>query len=409
MRDGSARLRRRRLGRWRVAAAVVLLAAVGVSDRAAAAVPFVDIGAPPSGPLIVVAIGNELGCQVQHTGDTSFELYPPSTTPGDCGTFLFDGSTLFTPDLVNHGTSAASLGTPTPFSPVSQSAKTGAGTLASPFKVVTVVNAGAGLQLTETDQYIVGEESYRTDVAVRNQGGAAQSIIIWRAGDCYLQNSDVGYGFTGANGAVGCSATANNSPPNRIEEWIPITSGNSYLEDRFSTVWSTISSRTPFPNQCAACTTLLDNGAGLSWSATIQPGQSATFSQYTTFSPTGQAGPPPSASASPGPSRVINVPPQALGLPSNKQCIDRRLWSFTLHSPRGQRVIRNDVFVNGKLKVSHLGRALRHLTLRALPIGRFLLKIVDTTDQGYEIISKRLYHGCKKTRPHTMVKRPGRV
>src|SRR5205807_5040313 len=37
----------------------------------------------------------------------------------------------------------------------------------------------------------------------------------------------------------------------------------------------------------------VDNGAGISWSGTIQPGQSLTFSHYTTFSPAGRSGPPP--------------------------------------------------------------------------------------------------------------------
>jgi hypothetical protein len=260
---------------------------------ATAAVPFVDIGTP-SGPLTRVVIGNDLSCQAQHTGDTSLEFYPPGATPGDCGTFLAAGGVLFTPDFGNHDRSATSFGSATPFTGAGQSARTGTGTASNPFKVVTNANAGStGLALAQTDTYISGQESYRTDVKVTNGGGSPQAITLYRAGDCYLQNSDTGFGFTGANGAVGCSATANNTPPGRIEEFVPITPGANFLEARFGDVWSAISAQTPFGNACSRCTENLDNGAGISWSVTLQPGQSTTFSHFTTFSPTGQAGPPP--------------------------------------------------------------------------------------------------------------------
>ena len=266
---------------------------------ASAAVPFVDIGAP-SGPLTRVAVGNDLSCQTQHTGDTSLEFYPPAATPGDCGTFLAVGGVLFTPDFGNHDRSATSFGSATPFTAAGQGARTGTGTTSNPFTVVTNATAGStGLTLAQTDTYVSGQESYRTDVKVTNGGGSPQAITVYRAGDCYLQNSDTGFGFTGPNGSVGCSATANNTPPGRIEEWVPITAGANFLEARFGDVWSAISTQAPFANQCSRCTENLDNGAGISWSVTLQPGQSTTFSHFTTFSPTGRAGPPPATPTGP--------------------------------------------------------------------------------------------------------------
>ena len=271
-----------------------------IAPAAHAAVPAVDITS--GGPLTKVTVGNELGCQVSHAGDQSFELYPPSVSPGDCGTFLLINGTLFAPDFANHdGGVAKNSITSTPFTPVSQTAVTGSGTTASPFKVVTTVNAGAtGVQVAETDTYVVGQESYRTDVTVSNGGGATLTGTIWRAGDCYLQESDRGYGFVDpAQGAAGCALNANNSPPARIEQWFPITAGASFMEDAFGAVWSRINSMQLFPNACQ-CTTLQDNGAGISWSLNVPPGGSATFSHYTTFSPRGVAGPP---TAAPPPTR----------------------------------------------------------------------------------------------------------
>jgi hypothetical protein len=269
--------------------ALLLLLVVPVAH---AAVPSQTIAS--NGPLNKVTVGNELGCQVSHEGDTALELYPSTASPGDCGTFLTVGGVLYAPDFGNHdGSVAVNRITSTPFTAVGQSAVTGAGTSGSPYKIVTTVNAGAtGVQVTETDTYVVGQESYRTDVTVSNNGGAALTGTLWRAGDCYLQQSDTGFGFVdAAHQAAGCALSANNSPPSRIEQWYPITPGASYFEDGYSAVWARISSMQPFPNTCQ-CTTSIDNGAGISWPVNIPPGGSATFSHYTTFSPRGVAGPP---------------------------------------------------------------------------------------------------------------------
>lgn len=311
---------------WRVLVACIA-GALGLwasTGGALAAVPFVDIGTP-SGPLTQVAVGNDLSCQAKHTGDSANEFYPSSSTPGDCGTFLVAGGTLFAPDFANHDRTATSnsgsttsggIGSYTPFSAVSQTPKSGAGTSASPFKVVTTANAGAtGLKITQTDTYVTGQESYRTDVTVSNGGGAAQPIAIYRAGDCYLQNSDTGFGFTGQNNSAGCSANANNTPPGRIEEFLPITPGAAYLEDRYSDVWGTIGGKLPFPNQCRQCTVNTDNGAGIMWANTVPPGGSVTFSHFTTFSPTGRTGPPPAPGPTESPDVTAARTPTCLSIP----------------------------------------------------------------------------------------------
>src|SRR4029079_6905691 len=148
--------------------------------------------------------------------------------------------------------------------------------------VTTVVDlGGTGFRLTETDTYVVGQEAYLTTVAIQNNSGAAQSAIIYRAGDCFLQDSDDGVGqVDGA--AVACKAPNND----RIEQWFPITSGSSYMEDDFDTVWAKIGAQQPFENTCQ-CDSEIDNGAGLSWTKSIAAGATTTVQHYTTFSPLG--------------------------------------------------------------------------------------------------------------------------
>jgi hypothetical protein len=287
--DHRRRTMRKVLPLCRKAVLFACLAAVLVNpSTVVAATPFTDIAS--SGPLTHVYIGNELSCQVAHVGDLSLELYHPSTIPGDCGSFLAVlGTGLFAPDFGNHGaTATSSLSSYTPFTPITQSTATGSGTAADPFTVVTVVDAGStGLRITETDSYVVGQGAYRTDVAVSNTGTTAQNVILYRAGDCFLQNSDRGFGFVELVGAsVGCSVNANNSPPGRIEEWVPITAGNNYYEANFYEVWARIGSQLSFPDTCR-CSEFIDNGAGISWSFSVPAGGAVTKSHFTVFSPLG--------------------------------------------------------------------------------------------------------------------------
>lgn len=283
------RVRRTRL-RAGIVLAATALSLLALPPAASAATPSVDIAS--SGPLTHVYLGDELSCQVAHTSDTLLEFYPPGTIPSDCGTFLVTGDELYAPDFPSHGgTATGGLGTSIPFTPVSQSSVTGSGTVGDPYKVTTVAGVGStGIAIQQVDSYVVGDEAYRTDVTVSNGGVAAASGILYRAGDCFLGGSDFGYGFTetfGDRKAVGCSVNANNSPQDRIEEWVPLTGGNHFYQSFYSSVWSWIGSKAAFPDTCD-CPLLQDNGAGISWDFAIPSGGSQTFSHFTTFSPSGK-------------------------------------------------------------------------------------------------------------------------
>ena len=158
---------------------------VTIAPDAVTVTPFADIASV--GPLTHVYLGNELSCQVDHTGDSVHEFYPPNTIPGDSGTFIAMGGTLYAPDFIAHGSTATvNLGPRTVFTPISQTPVTGTGIAGDPFQVLTVVGVGAtGLIIEQTDSYIVGDESYRTDITIINSGSPA-SGILYRAGDALL-------------------------------------------------------------------------------------------------------------------------------------------------------------------------------------------------------------------------------
>jgi uncharacterized repeat protein (TIGR01451 family) len=229
---------------------------------------------------------------VQHGGDSSLEFYPAWQALGDCGTLISVGGQLYAPNFRAHGTTATTfwIGTYTPFTSVSQTSLTGSGTAGDPYRITTVVDAGTtGLRLTETDSYVVGGESYQTDVTLTNTTASAAYGILYRAGDCFLGDSDYGYGAVDATSkSVACAKTPNNSPSGRLLQWQPLTTSRAsdYQEDFYGNLWTTIGNQANLTNNCA-CGNGIDNAGGLDWNIALNAGASMTASQVTTFSPAG--------------------------------------------------------------------------------------------------------------------------
>jgi hypothetical protein len=230
-----------------------------------------------AGPLSRIIVSTDLNCQVAHQADSALELYGADV--GACGTYLAVNGELFGPAYNPSGSF-----TLTPWTPVSQSSASGSGTSADPYRIVTVVDAGStGLRVEQTDSYVAGTQAYRTEVRITNRGSTALSGVLYRAGDCFLQEHDEGYGRVDG-GAPACVVDASSS--SRIEQWLPTTPGSHLFEGNYRRVWALIDAQGQFPDSCE-CGVLTDNGAGLSWPVSIAAGGSAIVSHQTFFSPLG--------------------------------------------------------------------------------------------------------------------------
>ncbi|MGH2846437.1 MAG: hypothetical protein ACRDL0_10565 [Thermoleophilaceae bacterium] len=274
----------------RLAPVVSLLAFLASAPGALAAQQVIT----SSGPLTNIYLNDNLGCQVQHAADSAPSFFG-GTDPGSCGTFLAipgDPIEQIPPQVYGPNVGPPSV---TPFTPVTQSPVSGSGSSADPFTVTTVVDAGStGLQVTQTDSYVVGEDSYQTEIEVSSVE-SSQSVVIYHAADCLLGDSDSGHGFFNpSTGGIFCAANPNNSPPARLLGFTPLNRGSNYYEAHFDEVWDAVNG-SPFPDICE-CDLLQDNGAGLSWEAFVFGGPSgaATRSLTTTVTaPTQQPPPPP--------------------------------------------------------------------------------------------------------------------
>src|SRR5215210_2904185 len=241
-----------------------LVAVIVLATSGPAAAATQDISSP--GPVDHIYLGDDPTCQAHYVGDQADSFF--GSVPGSCGTRL----------RVN--------GIDSSLTPANQSGVTGSGTRSDPFKVMTTVAVvGESLAITRTDSYVVGDDFYRSDVAVANSADADQAALLWHWADCFLQESDHGYGaFDPATGGIYCSANPHNAPPARIEGFVPLSGGDQWFEGSYIDA----SSPPPggFPNTCT-CDVLLDNGMGLSWNIVVPANGSITRSFLTTFSPKG--------------------------------------------------------------------------------------------------------------------------
>ncbi|MFM2105748.1 MAG: hypothetical protein RL338_780, partial [Chloroflexota bacterium] len=237
----------------------------------------------PPGPLARVSISETLNCAVQHEDDALPSFFEDTA----CGTFLAVGGTVFGPADIPAGPLFE------PFTPISESSG-GTGTPSDPYRIQTVVDTTAGLRITQLVTYTSGDDRYRTDITVANLSNSAASAELFLAADCYLQDSDFGFGlYDSPTETVSCVSGVETAPDvwvpgTRLESLIPISTGSDYYYGDYAAVWDTVLTGDPLPNLCDQCDAFIDNGIALSWSFNLPKSATATRSLYTRIAPTGR-------------------------------------------------------------------------------------------------------------------------
>ena len=134
-------------------------------------------------------------------------------------------------------------------------------------------------------------------------------------------------------------------------------------------------------------------GGGGAATPTPSPSPTATASPVATQAPT----PAPVATVKPTPPKAAGptFADVVRGLPSTRRCVSRRNFRIRLREPKGTKIRRATVKVNGKLVATRKGRRVTApVDLRGLPKGRFKVEIRVTTTTGRIIKGTRTYHTC---------------
>lgn len=98
---------------------------------------------------------------------------------------------------------------------------------------------------------------------------------------------------------------------------------------------------------------------------------------------------------------AVTAPPGGSLIAGSRRpaCASRRSFFIRLRAPRGQRLRRATVFVNGRKVRVLRGRRLRaRVNLRGLPRGAFSVRVVAVTTTGRRVSGTRRYHTCTRKR-----------
>ncbi|HEX5466675.1 MAG TPA: hypothetical protein VFW92_08360 [Candidatus Limnocylindrales bacterium] len=237
-------------------------------------------GLSMSGDLLSVTISPDLNCAVDKQGDTDGEFYGDTA----CATLLASDGVLYGPAVIPAGDSASPR---TAFTPVSQTLS-GTGSDADSWRITTVVDAGTSLRITEVDSYVTGSLAYQTDITVSNLGDDGTVATLYRAGDCYLEDSDFGFGHLEAGSSVACIGASTDpadseTPGTWMEAWSPLSYGSAMYYGFYDDLWSAIGTQQMFANGGDSLDTYMDNAAGLSWSFVLDAGATTSRSSIVTF------------------------------------------------------------------------------------------------------------------------------
>ena len=168
-----------------------------------------------------------LSCQVEH-GDVLFNEYqwaPTDSQQGFCGTYIYTNGQLYGPD-------GPGLTTPDVehYDLIDQSGVTGTGTQGDPYTIVTTVAVGTtDLELTETDTYVAGDESYSTTIDVYNGNEGDQDYTLYRAADCGGPVTDALGRYDPSTGTVSC-VSSDEGYEGAMQSLTPTTDGSHYVE-----------------------------------------------------------------------------------------------------------------------------------------------------------------------------------
>ena len=109
------------------------------------------------------------------------------------------------------------------------------------------------------------------------------SALLFHAADCFLQDNDDGFGYhDDTSGGIFCSVNKNNSPPGRVEGFVPVTAGAQWFAGDADQAIDPPSDG--YPNLCCLESEPFDNGMGISWNFAVPAGGSVTRSFLTAFS-----------------------------------------------------------------------------------------------------------------------------
>jgi len=264
------------------------------------ALALADKGDPPSGPSVsavghMTITGNPLtihvaadtSIQVFYAGKPDGQVDPPNYNEADSGAFMWGppGTYAFAIGTYLPGHDLSSGKPVIPWVPGGQSAVSGSGTAADPWRVTTTVSAGA-VNIAQWIRYVDGDDCFRVMYTVNHlESSGAEGFTFFHAADLWPDDSTGGFGYyDAATGSVG----AWNQDMTFLEYFVPVLQdlgfamppANHYQEAGYQVIWDSIvdDALQPGPgfDDTVVATPFHDSGCGLQWDLNF-PGVATPF------------------------------------------------------------------------------------------------------------------------------------
>ncbi|WP_392398566.1 class I SAM-dependent methyltransferase [Corynebacterium lehmanniae] len=231
------------------------------------------------GDIESLEISPNLHCMLRHHGNIE-----PSFFGGDsCGTFIAiereGGNGEIEYDAFGSG--AYGVYGYEDFTPISQEV-TGTGKPEDPFRIISKVAAGStGIVITQEDRLLEDNTTVMTKIEVENNSGQKKNVALYRAGDCYLADNDLGE--VAAGETYGACVNKLDKEERLIQfrherrEDDHKGGDRGAIAARYQDVYGAISryeTFRPLSGQIGE----VDNGAGLSWKVSLPNGKSNFYS-----------------------------------------------------------------------------------------------------------------------------------
>lgn len=238
-----------------------------------------------TGPITALTVGDDGSFQVVRHDFSQGQVFPTDSAPGDAGIFFrqADG-TVVGLDLASRLRSQALKTHSKGLHPLSL-------TTSDDGRSVLLVadnrddgnTLGNHFTLNQVTTYDTGDDYFRVENTLRNDGTTPLTLDVFAAADIYLADSDTGIGYRDApSGAVGAEDATHQYRIFIQPDGKGSLAPSHYQEGFFDDLWAAIGSGGHFDDSIDPDD--LDDGAGLEWQAvTVEPGQSVKIAYYWSF------------------------------------------------------------------------------------------------------------------------------
>ncbi len=253
---------------------VVVLLVLGhlVPGRAWAAPLQQGGGLAISGSPLRIVVHPDGGLQVYHRNYTYGATFGDEW--GSSGAFLAIDGVLYGP-ATSSGPAVRGMAA------LRHEGPSGQGTRGNPFRIVTAVRLSAGgaeLEVEQTVSYVDGDDYFRLDWRVVNQGQERSCFKFYHAADLYFADDDYGIGYYDpSTGAVGGATLQRDW----FMAFIPLTPADRYGEAFYGTIWATLAQASDLPDTVSP--EYQDNGAALQWDRCLAPGETTRVADIWSF------------------------------------------------------------------------------------------------------------------------------